>query len=379
MERQVTKGMDKHNMRPVVSVRVAKDSVFFGPGVMMIMEALEAAGAMKDACKKTGISYSKAWRILNEVERQLGYPVVSRQHGGLSGGGCMVTPAGREIMSKFREAEKRIHAYSELVFKELLAPLEAGFHEEFSSLSDALSVTKGDIITLTGAGGKTACLFRLGEEQQMGKVLLTTTTSMNYPGKGRVEAVYSEMDVGIPQLVPENGRTFLYGKRRPGDKCGPVPAEKIRAVSMGYDVTVIEADGSRRLPLKGYLASEPCIPDFASLNIGVASVGGIGKMADESWILRWGEFQQMVGIRSAEVINEQHIAKWISHPDGMFKGSCGRKVLFFNQIEKEEQMELVDKVVGSLEKHFRNQLFRIAAGSVKNSQYRVLWSQEDDR
>ena len=371
--------MNKHNMRPVVSVRVAKDSVFFGPGVMMIMEALEAAGAMKDACKKTGISYSKAWRILNEVERQLGYPVVSRQHGGPSGGGCMVTPAGREIMSKFREAEKRIHAYSELVFKELLIPLGAGFHEELSSLSDALSVTKGDIITLTGAGGKTACLFRLGEEQQMGKALLTTTTSMKYPGKDQVEVIYSETDVEIPHLVPEKGRTFLYGKRRPEDKCGPLSAEKIKAASIGYDVTVIEADGSRRLPLKGYLAREPCIPEFASLNIGVTVVWGIGKIAEESWILRWREFQQMIGIRSGEVVNEQHIAKWILHPDGMFKGSGGRKVLFFNQVEKEEQMELVYKVVGHLESHFRNQLFRIVAGSVKNSQYRVLWSQEDDR
>jgi len=371
--------MNKHNIRPVVSVRAAKDGVFFGPGAMMIMEALEAAGAMKDACRDTGISYSKAWRILNEVERQLGYPVVSRQHGGQSGGGCIVTPAGREIMSKFREAEERIHAYSELVFKELLAPLETGFREEFSSLSDALSVTEGDILTLTGAGGKTACLFRLGEEQQKGKVLLTTTASMNYPDKEQVEEVYSETDVEIPQPVPENGRTFLYGKRRPEDKCGPVREEMIKAVSTGYDVTVIEADGSRGLPLKGYLASEPCIPDFASLNIGVATLRGIGKMADKTWILRWKEFQQMVGIRSGEEINERHIAKWISHPSGMFKGSCGRKVLFFNQVEKEAQMEQVDRVVGSLESHFRNQLFRIVAGSVKNRQYRVLWSQEDGR
>jgi len=369
--------MQTGKMKPVITVRVANEGVFFGPGVMMILEALETHGAMKDACRQTGISYSKAWRILNEVERQLGYPVVSRQHGGSSGGGCMVTPAGQKIMSSYRESEKRIKAYADQVFEELFPHCERSRNEVVFTLAEALSVSRGDIISLTGAGGKTSCLYQLGNELQEGRVLLTTTTKMGYPAVGQVDEIYSVGEIEIPRLPHKHGRTFLSGGYLAGGKCRHVPMDKIGAASANYDVTVIEADGSRQFPLKGYFDSEPCIPEFATLNVGIATVQGIGRRADESWILRWPEFQEMVGIEAGELVNEIHMARWIEHPKGMFKGSCGRKVLFWNQVESEEQQEQAEKVMNYLDEDFRSKLARVVAGSVKNSEYRTLWKQED--
>lgn len=107
------------NIRPVITVRAANEKIFFGPGVIMIMEALESSGAMKEACNQTGISYSKAWKILNNVEEQVGYPVVVRQHGGQNGGGCRVTDEGRALMERYRKAETAIKEYSEQVFSEI--------------------------------------------------------------------------------------------------------------------------------------------------------------------------------------------------------------------------------------------------------------------
>ena len=109
----------ENKVHSVVTVRVACDQVFMGPGVVMIMEAIESSGSMKEACKLTGISYSKAWRILNQVEQQVGYPVVRRKQGGQRGGGCFVTGAGQKLLDNYKQAERMIKSYSEEVFEKL--------------------------------------------------------------------------------------------------------------------------------------------------------------------------------------------------------------------------------------------------------------------
>ncbi|MGO5053074.1 winged helix-turn-helix domain-containing protein [Lachnospiraceae bacterium LCP25S3_G4] len=111
--------MERQGFQPVVTVRMSKDKVFFGPGVMMILKALEATGSMKEACRISGLSYSKAWKILNTAEEQLGHALVERQHGGKSGGGCVVTNEGKVLMREYLRAEKRIKEYAKEVFKEV--------------------------------------------------------------------------------------------------------------------------------------------------------------------------------------------------------------------------------------------------------------------
>lgn len=110
---------EKSVFRPVVTVRAAKKKVFFGPGVVMLLTQLEVTGSIKEACRVTGLSYSKAWKILNTAEEECGYPLVSRRQGGKSGGGCIVTPEGKELLAKYLEAEKKIKQFAKQVFDEV--------------------------------------------------------------------------------------------------------------------------------------------------------------------------------------------------------------------------------------------------------------------
>lgn len=104
---------------PVITVRAAKEKVFFGPGVQLILEVLAQTGSMKEACARTGISYSKAWKILNTAEAQLGYSLVLRSHGGANKGGCLITEEGQRILAAYLQAHERICRYSEEVFEEV--------------------------------------------------------------------------------------------------------------------------------------------------------------------------------------------------------------------------------------------------------------------
>ncbi|MEG0720653.1 MAG: LysR family transcriptional regulator [Lachnospiraceae bacterium] len=111
--------MNNPEFDPVITVRIAKEKVFFGPGVMLILKALKETGSVKEASRLSGISYSKAWKIINMAEEQLGYAIVERQQGGKCGGGCVVTNKGKLLMKQYRVAEKQIQTYAKQVFREI--------------------------------------------------------------------------------------------------------------------------------------------------------------------------------------------------------------------------------------------------------------------
>ena len=360
-------------IKPVITVRAARNKVFWGPGVMMILEALEATGSMKDACKQTGISYSKAWKILNRAEEQLGVPVIVRQQGGCSGGGSVITEIGRELMERYRQAQKRIDTYSRQVFREIFDAVEI---KEEQLLYQVLGIRSGDVISLSGAGGKTTMLFRLAQELKERTVLLTTTTKMLYPEEKEIDYLYSESELNRQTQGPKKGRTFIYGRIDGSGKCTAISSETLLKQYRNYAVTIIEGDGSRGLPVKGYRSYEPCIPEIATVNIGIVTLGSLHRQPASDCVLRISEFCEMVSIEETEYISEVHLARWIAHPQGLFKGSQGQRILFFNQVETDEQVNQVKQIQAQLNQEFKETLNLVVAGSLKSSWYTVIEGEE---
>lgn len=359
--------MEKKKISPVVTVRVARNEVFFGPGVVLILDALKETGSMKRACQVSGISYSKAWGILRKAEEQLGCPVVIRKHGGADGGGCEVTEMGEDLMRKYRLATKEINHFSNEVFSRIF--------NEPQSLSETLKIQKGEQIALTGAGGKTTVLNLLGEELKSSKVLLTTTTKMQYPRCEEAEKICPQEAVG--ETI--EGRTFVYGNLTNQGKCTAVSLEKLREMRSEYDYVIVEADGSKGLPLKGYFEDEPCVPLNTDCVIGIATTNGLGRILDERVALRVEKFGEMTNMSPGEIIRENHIARWIEHSTGMFKNNSKRNILFFNQVESKQQREEALAIVGCFQEKFKNRLERVVIGSTKWKNYETIWKNEDTR
>lgn len=101
--------LDTHDLRrwrPVLKLQIARESVFFGPGSQQLLQMIGATGSVRLASQQMGISYSKAWNILNHLEEQLEHPVVDRQTGGSRGGKTELTPRGAELLRRFTAFEK---------------------------------------------------------------------------------------------------------------------------------------------------------------------------------------------------------------------------------------------------------------------------------
>ena len=85
---------------PTLKIKIYQEDLVFGPGLVILMEHILVTESMKDACGEMGMSYSKGWKIINRAEKELGYELLERRHGGKSGGKCTVTEKGRDCLQK---------------------------------------------------------------------------------------------------------------------------------------------------------------------------------------------------------------------------------------------------------------------------------------
>lgn len=149
--------------------------------------------------------------------------------------------------------------------------------EKEGLLSEAFGIREG-ILSVVGAGGKTTSVFKIAKEQEeMGKrVLVTTTTHMEIPGPETV--LSGDADDIIQRLKP--GRTVTAGIRD-GEKMKGLPEEVFRAASSFADITIVEADGAKRMPVKARNETEPVIPEETDQILIVAGMSALGHPIKE--------------------------------------------------------------------------------------------------
>lgn len=76
-----------------------------GPGKVALLEAVEASGSITGAAKVLGMSYRRAWMLLEATNALFTSPVTEAAHGGRHGGGASLTSFGREVVRRYRAVE----------------------------------------------------------------------------------------------------------------------------------------------------------------------------------------------------------------------------------------------------------------------------------
>ena len=77
-----------------------------GPGKMRLIELIDQHGSITAACKEMGMSYRRAWLLVEGLKQAFREPVLTTQQGGVAGGGCHLTPYGRTILQRYRALER---------------------------------------------------------------------------------------------------------------------------------------------------------------------------------------------------------------------------------------------------------------------------------
>jgi molybdate transport system regulatory protein len=79
-----------------------------GPGKIALLEAIRAAGSISAAARTLGMSYRRAWLLVEEINHALREPAVAAETGGRRGGGAIVTPAGEQLVGHYRTIESHV-------------------------------------------------------------------------------------------------------------------------------------------------------------------------------------------------------------------------------------------------------------------------------
>ena len=191
------------------------------------------------------------------------------------------------------------------------------FRGKQNNITEALQISLPEhaVISFVGAGGKTSLIFAWAHElASAGKsVVITTTTHMYRPER-------MEED-GIRIVVSDD-------PERP-DKVTAPPPEVLDRLRESADVVLIEADGSRRMPLKWPADREPVIPDYTDITVCVAGLSALGSKTADVVYNAAGLPERL----QRETVDMNLMHAIVSSRDGGQKGVRGDFRVFLNQVD----------------------------------------------
>ena len=185
-------------------------------------------------------------------------------------------------------------------------------------LASALDIRPG-ITAIIGSGGKTTLIYALAQElSRQGRVILSTSTKI-FPPEG----------IRILPAPPEDGfcAPVCVALPCPGGKL-TAPACSFDALADRADYVLMEADGSRGLPLKAHAPHEPVIPPNSNPVICVVGAAGFYRPADQV-CHRPEIFARLAGMKLSDPVTPCHAARVIRA-----EGLAGR--VFLNQVESSQ-------------------------------------------
>jgi molybdate transport system regulatory protein len=77
-----------------------------GPGKIQLLEQVAALGSIAAGGRALGMSYRRAWELIDELNGIFGRPVVTPKSGGKQGGGAVLTPLGLTLIARYRAIER---------------------------------------------------------------------------------------------------------------------------------------------------------------------------------------------------------------------------------------------------------------------------------
>ncbi|BDB02739.1 selenium cofactor biosynthesis protein YqeC [Clostridium botulinum] len=241
-------------------------------------------------------------------------------------------------------------------------------------ISDILNFKKRSIISIVGAGGKTSLMLNLSEElRPYNKVLSTTTTKIYTPDRTSYDFMcIGEENCYIYDHLKKNG-VYVYGKFINNDnKLIGFSKNFLDEKFKYFDYSILEADGSKKKPIKGWRDDEPVICKNTNKTIGVLDITCINKIINDFNVHRVSYFLKITNGKLGEKISIPMISSLVTHPLGLFKSSLGERILFINKVENQHNIFLSYELIKHILTISNPFIGKIVIGSLKEKNYKLV-------
>ena len=224
------------------------------------------------------------------------------------------------------------------------------------------------LVAIVGGGGKSSLMFALADALP-GRVVMTTTTRIFASQMELADEVVALSDPGWEARLEAAGShasNLLVVGHVEGDRAVGVPPElPAQWLSRAaVDWVVIEADGSRMLPVKAPAEHEPVVPVEADLLVAVAGIDALDhSIADIAH--RPGRVAAVAGLALTDHLTPEALARVLAAPEGGLKNlpAGARAALLLNKVETPAQREAARRVAqAALE---MPQVERVAIGALR--------------
>ncbi|MCE8036839.1 LysR family transcriptional regulator [Halomonas sp. MCCC 1A11062] len=81
-------------------------AIAIGPGKAQLLEAIASTGSISAAAREMGMSYRRAWMLVDTMNQCFKAPLVATATGGKRGGGASITPLGQEVLERYQRMQR---------------------------------------------------------------------------------------------------------------------------------------------------------------------------------------------------------------------------------------------------------------------------------
>ncbi len=222
----------------------------------------------------------------------------------------------------------------------------------------------GELVAIVGGGGKSSLMFALASQFTGRGVMTTTTRIFSEQMSGAAEVcTLADADWRARLDAFESG-LLVVGCVEGGRAVGvppELPAEMLAHPRV--DWVVVEADGSRMLPVKAPGPHEPVIPIGTTLLVPVVGIDALAKSIGEI-AHRPERVSAIAGLSVEDTLTPAALARLIASPEGGLKGaaSAGRTAVLINKVESAAEFALAREAANQI---LRNpSVERVAIGAL---------------
>lgn len=106
--RRLLPAHDETLVQPASNLAIRKAKVIFDQRTLLLLRMIDETNAVSASCRAMSLSLTRAWRLINDLERTLGFAVVARSQGGHHGGRTRLTDAGRAFVDAYERYSARV-------------------------------------------------------------------------------------------------------------------------------------------------------------------------------------------------------------------------------------------------------------------------------
>jgi len=252
--------------------------------------------------------------------------------------------------------------------------------EKSWSLTAALGIgEQPELVSFVGGGGKTSLMFALAADLP-GRVVMTTTTRMFASQMEQAAAVVYESDLAALDEALATHQICLVAGCVEGDKViGVDPALPGRLLTRpDVNFVLVEADGSRMLPVKAPAVHEPVIPPGTTLLVPMAGLDALEGPIDE--VAHRPEQIKAITNEEGYLVIDGHLtaaglAQALAHPLGGLKNAPegARIIPVLNKVETAERLAAGRETAGLLLREPRVSRVVLTALHDASSPVREVW------